>query len=97
MIGASCTSAGSAGGGTDQPVEEWLTEREVRDLFTRHGFRAVRHDRVSYGQSELWLLHRMMVASKRVVSALKRTRQRWLLERLQYLAAECQVWLFCLS
>jgi hypothetical protein len=39
----------------------------------------------------------MMVASKRVVSALKRTRQRWLLEGLQYLAAECQVWLFCLS
>jgi SAM-dependent methyltransferase len=83
-------------GGTDQPVEEWLTEREVRDLFTRHGFRAVRHDRVSYGQSELSLLHRM-VASKRVVSALMRTRQRWLLEGLQYLAAECQVWLFCLS
>jgi hypothetical protein len=68
----------------------------VRELFTRHGFRAVRHDRVSYGQSELAPLHRM-VASKRVRSALMRARQRWLLEGLRYLTAECQVWLFRLS
>jgi SAM-dependent methyltransferase len=80
-------------GGTDQPVERWLTEREVRGLFTRHGFLAVQHERVSYGQPRLSPLHRI-VASRRVLHVLMRTRQRWLLEGLQFLVAECQVWLF---
>jgi SAM-dependent methyltransferase len=80
-------------GGRDQPVEAWLTEPELRALFTGHGFRAVRHDRASYGLAELSLLHRI-VESGRVRSALTRARQRWLLEGLRFAAAECQVWLF---
>jgi SAM-dependent methyltransferase len=70
-----------------------LYEHEVRELFTRHGFLAVQHERVSYGQPRLSLLHRF-VASRRVLNVLTRTRQRWLLEGLRFLVAECQVWLF---
>lgn len=80
-------------GGTDQPVEEWLTENELRELFGRRGFEAVRQDRVSYGQSGLSPLHRI-VSNERLSSLMARARQRWLLEGLRYLAAECQVWLF---
>ena len=80
-------------GGTVQPIEAWLTERQVRELFTGHGFRAVQHERVSYRQSPLSLLHRI-VESKRVARVLTRTHQRWLLEGLRFVVAECQVWLF---
>lgn len=79
--------------GTDQPVEAWLTERQLRELFTLHGFRVIQHERVSYDQPELSLLHQI-VASKRVSHILIRTRQQWLLEGLRFLSAECQVWLF---
>jgi len=80
-------------GGTDQPVEAWLTEHRLRKLFTLHGFRVIQHERVSYDQPELSLLHRL-VASKRVSHVLTRTRQQWLREALRFLSAECQVWLF---
>ncbi len=80
-------------GGTHQPVEAWLTERQLRELFTRHGFRVVQHERVNYDQPQLSLLHRI-VASERVSHILTRTRQQWLLEALRFLSAECQVWLF---
>lgn len=80
-------------GGTHQPKEAWLTERQLRDLFTGQGFRAVQHERVSWENSRLSLLHKA-VASKRVVRVMTRTRQRWLLEGLRFVAAECQVWLF---
>ena len=80
-------------GGTDQPVEAWLTERQLQELFTRHGFRVIQHDRVNYDQPQLSFLHRI-VASERVSHIVTRTRQQWLLEALRFLSAECQVWLF---
>jgi SAM-dependent methyltransferase len=80
-------------GGRDQPVEAWLTERELRTLFTTHGFRAVRHDRANYGMTDLSILHRI-AASTRVRQMLTAARQRWLLEGLRFATAECQVWLF---
>jgi cyclopropane fatty-acyl-phospholipid synthase-like methyltransferase len=80
-------------GGTDQPVEAWLTEHQLQELFTLHGFRVIQHERASYDQPQLSLLHRI-VASKRVSHILTRTRQQWLLEGLRFLSAECQVWLF---
>ncbi len=80
-------------GGTRQPVEAWLTERQLRELLTRQRFRVIQHERVSYDQPQLSLLHRL-VASERVSLILTRTRQQWLLEALRFLSAECQVWLF---
>lgn len=79
-------------GGTDQP-EAWLTEHQLQKLFTLHGFRVIQHERVSYDQPQLSVLHRI-VASKRVSRVLTRTRQQWLLEALRFMSAECQVWLF---
>ena len=80
-------------GGRDQPVEAWLTEPELRTLFTSHGFRAVRHDRASYRVADLSILHRI-AESGRIRRALTTARQRWLLEGLRFATAECQVWLF---
>ena len=80
-------------GATEQPEEDWLTERELRRLFVNHGFRVVRQDRAYYAQRQLSPFHRV-IASPRVLTALTAVRQRWLLEGLRYPASECQVWLF---
>ncbi len=81
------------GKGSEQPVEAWLTERELCDLVTRHGFVAAQHDRVYWEQPQLSPLH-SIIASRRVADALALTRQRWLLEGMRFICAECQVWLF---
>jgi SAM-dependent methyltransferase len=76
-----------------QPIEVWLTEAQMRELFTGKGFVVLHHERVSWEQSSLSLLHRF-VSSQWVFDVMTRMRQRWLLEGLRFLAAECQVWLF---
>jgi SAM-dependent methyltransferase len=80
-------------GGHPQPVENWLTEKELSELFSRHGFSPLRRGRVYNGQHTLSLLHGF-VANGRVRRVFRSARQQWLLEGLQYAAAECQVWLF---
>lgn len=80
-------------GGGPQPVEVWLTEPQVRELFTCQGFCPIQHERVSWEQPPLSFLHKA-VLSKRVYRFMTRTRQRWLLEGLRFLVAECQIWLF---
>ena len=97
MTGASCTSVGRDGAEATSPQEAWLTEGQLQELFTGHGFRAVQHERVSYGApGESSLLYRI-VATKRVVRVVTRLRLRWVLEGLRFLTAECQVWLFRLN
>jgi SAM-dependent methyltransferase len=80
-------------GGPLQPVEHWLTEKALSELFSRHGFSTMRRTRVFYGQPDLSLVHRLL-ASGRIRRAFRAARQQWFLEGLQYAAAECQVWLF---
>jgi SAM-dependent methyltransferase len=78
---------------TEQPEENWLTEREVRRLFEGRGFVAVHHDRAYFPLPDLSLFHRV-VASARFARTIAALRQGWLLEGLRYAAANCQVWLF---
>jgi SAM-dependent methyltransferase len=80
-------------GATQQPEEHWLTERELRELFCLNGFHVIGHDRAYYGARGLSWFHEA-VADRRVRKALGTLGQRWLLEGMRYLAAECQVWLF---
>jgi len=84
------------GGTTEQPEENWLTEREVRRIFERQGFAVEARDRAYFEVPELSRFHRL-VASSRFARLLDRTRQRWLLDGLRYAAANCQVWLFRLA
>lgn len=81
---------------TEQPRESWLTEGQVRKLFEKHGFVATHRDRAYFPVPEISLFHRM-VASRKVVHAFGATRQRWLLDGLRYMAANCQVWVFRLA
>jgi SAM-dependent methyltransferase len=80
-------------GRTHQPEENWLTERQVQELFTRHGFRVAGFDRAYYATPDLSPAHRL-IESARVLRAVSALRQRWLLDSVQYLAAGCQLWLF---
>jgi SAM-dependent methyltransferase len=80
-------------GTIEQPQENWVTERELRLLFERHGFAVAAQERAYLGMPDLSLFHRL-VASGYVARLLSATRQRWLLEGLQYAAAACQVWMF---
>jgi SAM-dependent methyltransferase len=80
-------------GATEQPEENWLTESEVLRLFEHQGFVAAERDRAYFPVPELSRFHRI-VASPRLVRALSASRQRWLLEGLRYVAANCQVWVF---
>ena len=78
---------------TEQPEENWLTEAEVKRLFEAEGFVATARDRAYYPLPELSSFHRI-VASRKLARALEATRQRWLLDGLRYMAANCQVWVF---
>jgi SAM-dependent methyltransferase len=80
-------------GRTHQPEENWLTERQVRELFLRHGFRVAGFDRAYYATPDLSAVHRL-IESSRLQRALSAARQRWLLDSVQFLAAGCQLWLF---
>ena len=76
-----------------QPVEEWITERDLEALFGRHGFRAVRHDRVYDDLPRMSLLHRL-AASARLTARLDALGLGWLGKALRHLAAVYQVWWF---
>jgi len=80
-------------GVTEQPEEDWLTERELRELFEGRGFSAVYHDRAYVDLPNMSRLHRVL-SSRRFVRLLTRARQQWLLEGLRFHAANCQVWAF---
>lgn len=76
-----------------QPVEAWLTERQLQDLFQRHGFQPLRHDRIYSVQPAMSLLHRLC-ASPNLARALNALRLSWFHHGLQYAASLYQTWLF---
>jgi SAM-dependent methyltransferase len=80
-------------GGVCQPVEDWLSEREVAALFRAHGFAPVAHTRASPFVPWNSRLHRVYY-SPRVGDLLKRSRVVWLREGVGYALSLHQVWLF---
>ncbi len=76
-----------------QPVEDWLTERELQDLLERHGFNPLRHGRIYSEQPTMSLLHRLC-ASRQLSRALNALHLSWFHQGLQYAAALYQTWLF---
>src|SRR5207249_9901026 len=80
-------------GCANQPVEAWLTEKELQRLFLRHRFVSIAHDRVYLDMPGLSLVHRFS-ASRRAAKALERLKLAWLAKGLQYVAGTYQVWLF---
>ncbi|MCX6901544.1 MAG: class I SAM-dependent methyltransferase [Verrucomicrobia bacterium] len=80
-------------GATGQPVEEWLTEREVRVLFQRHGFTVLAHDRVYLEMQKMSFLNRLCVSQK-LMRLLETFRMSCVMSAMKYSASIYQVWLF---
>lgn len=76
-----------------QPVEAWVSERELRALFARHRAVPVKRDRVYLDLPGMSFLHRIC-ASRKVVLALQATGLTCVGKALQYLAGFYQVWWF---
>ena len=76
-----------------QPVEEWITERDLSKLFQKHGFIPVKRDRAYIDLPKMSMLHQL-TADHRFARALDRLRLVWLQRGLQYLAGIYQIWWF---
>jgi SAM-dependent methyltransferase len=82
-----------AAGFSGQPIEEWLSERELLGLFAKHGFVAVSHDRIYTDLPGLSTLHRLCSA-RQIRQLLERLHLPHALESLKYFLAIYQVWSF---
>lgn len=79
-----------------QPLEEWLTEKEVQHLFQRHGFKALKHDRAYLDLPNMSLLHKA-AASYRFNAFLNNLGLAWAIKALQYKTSIYQIWWFKLN
>jgi SAM-dependent methyltransferase len=76
-----------------QPVEEWITERELCSLFGQNCFSKIAHDRAYIDLSLMSPLHHL-VANARFVHLLRKLGLAWLHKGLTYSTAIYQVWCF---
>jgi 2-polyprenyl-3-methyl-5-hydroxy-6-metoxy-1,4-benzoquinol methylase len=76
-----------------QPVERWLSEKEVEKLFRSLGFQTVYRDRIYLDFPRLSFLHRLG-ASQKVANVLGHIRLYWVRKAIQYLASIYQIWCF---
>jgi len=86
-------AAWSRMGYVGQPVEEWLSERQLLRLLSSHSFIRVSHDRVYLPLERMSLFHRVC-ESKRLAVLLYRLHLAWLLMGLRFAAGFYQVWWF---
>ena len=76
-----------------QPVEAWISEKELSLLFERHGFHPLSHDRVYLDLPAMSFLNRFC-AARRISKSLNALGLTWLLKGLCYAAAIYQLWHF---
>ena len=76
-----------------QPVEQWLTEKEVSTLFKSYDLIPTFHDRIYVDMAGMSFLHRVS-ASRKVTDLLSRIKLAWIKQRLRYIAAIYQIWCF---
>ena len=78
---------------TMQPVEMWISEKDLRALFERNRFEAVRHDRAYIDLPGMSLAHDLC-ARYGSSQTLERLHLKWFMEGLQYAVSIYQVWWF---
>ena len=86
--------------GKGQPVEDWLTERELRSLFERSRFVTRGHDRAYGPERKMGLLHEACAVAykdRRVSRYLARFGLTGAHKALQYSLGLYQVWWFRLG
>jgi SAM-dependent methyltransferase len=74
-----------------QPVEEWLTEKELRSLFELYGFRAIHHTRAH--SVRFFRLNRVL-SNSRYRRALEAVGLGFVIPALEYLRQFYQIWWF---
>lgn len=74
-----------------QPVEIWISERNLYLLFKHYGFKYINHDRVYLDLPGMSFLHQLSSISSRKLKEIGFTP---LLKGLQYMTGFYQVWLF---
>jgi 2-polyprenyl-3-methyl-5-hydroxy-6-metoxy-1,4-benzoquinol methylase len=79
-----------------QPIEEWLTEKDLCMLFQSHNFQPIMRDRVYIDLPRMSFMNRLC-ASRRLVELLTPLRLAWFLKGLQYAAGFYQSWWFRLG
>lgn len=79
-----------------QPIEAWISEKDLRLLFENHSFVPIRHDRVYRNLGGMSLLHRLLTSHK-FSHALSKVGLTWIHKGMQYLAGIYQVWIFRLT
>jgi SAM-dependent methyltransferase len=80
-----------------QPIEAWISEKELCRLFERHQFAPIRHDHAYIPLPEMTLLHRLSAIAyenPRVSHALTRFGLTWAHKALQHPLGIYQVWWF---
>jgi SAM-dependent methyltransferase len=83
-----------------QPVEAWLSEKQLRLLFERHGFLPIRHDRAYSPERRMGPLHKVCAVAyqkRRVSRSLDRLGLTGPHKALQHILAIHQVWWFRLK
>jgi len=78
-------------GNEKQPIEDWISERNLYLLFKHYGYKYINHDRVYLDLPGMSFLHRL---SSRSSHKLKKIGFTPLIKGLQYITGFYQVWLF---
>jgi SAM-dependent methyltransferase len=80
-----------------QPIEAWISEKELCSLFKRYQFVPIRHDRAYIPLHEMTPLHKLSAIAyenSRISRALGRLGLTWVHKALQYPLGIYQVWWF---
>jgi 2-polyprenyl-3-methyl-5-hydroxy-6-metoxy-1,4-benzoquinol methylase len=79
-----------------QPVEAWVSEKKLSQMFKSKGFVPISHDRVYLDLPRMSLRHRIC-SSRRLADWLGYVGLIWILKGLQFAAGFYQVWSFQLN
>lgn len=79
-----------------QPLEEWLTEKELHALFRQNNFYPLKHDRAYLNIPQMSFLYKA-AANYRLATVLDKLGMTWAMKALQYKTSIYQVWWFQLS
>jgi 2-polyprenyl-3-methyl-5-hydroxy-6-metoxy-1,4-benzoquinol methylase len=79
-----------------QPIEKWISEKDLYRIFLRKNFIPIYHDRVYIDKPEMSIIHRIS-SSKKISKYFDSVQLTWMIKALQYITAVYQVWCFQLK
>jgi SAM-dependent methyltransferase len=79
-----------------QPIEDWISERELCSMFEKHKFIPIQHDRIYIPIPEMSLIHQLLINYK-FIRLLEKLRLSLIKKALQYHSGIYQTWCFQLQ